>query len=72
METRTLQIDGMSCGHCVSRVNKALTAMPGVKVEQVAVGSATVQLDPTPEQIGEIGRVLDDLGFSLVGSGERG
>jgi len=25
-----LKIDGMSCGHCVSAVRRALTAVPGV------------------------------------------
>lgn len=69
METKTLQIEGMSCGHCVARVSKALAAMPGVAVEQVTVGSATVKIDPSANQLGEIGHVLDDLGFTLVGEG---
>lgn len=35
-----LAIEGMSCGHCVARVTKALTGIPGVEVASVAVGSA--------------------------------
>ncbi len=38
----TLSIDGMSCGHCVQAVTKALSALPGVKVRSVAVGSAEI------------------------------
>jgi copper chaperone len=49
----TLQIDGMSCGHCVAAVKSALAKMDGVAVEQVDIGSARVTYDParvTPEQ----------------------
>ena len=50
----TLTIEGMSCGHCVMSVKKALTGVEGVTVENVAVGSATVAYDPalaSPEKI---------------------
>ncbi len=38
----TLVIDGMSCGHCVTQVTKALSAIPGIEIKSVAVGSAQV------------------------------
>lgn len=38
----TLRIDGMHCGSCVRRVNQALTAVPGVTVNEVRVGGATL------------------------------
>ena len=41
-----LQIDGMSCGHCVGTVEKALRGLDGVTVGSVTVGAAEVQLDP--------------------------
>ncbi len=41
--TTTLAIDGMTCGHCVQAVTKALSAVPGVKVGSVAVGSAVIE-----------------------------
>lgn len=41
--TVTLTIDGMTCGHCVEAVTKALSAVPGVKVRSVAVGSAVIE-----------------------------
>lgn len=40
--TTTLSIDGMTCGHCVQAVTKALSAVPGVKIKSVAVGSAVI------------------------------
>ena len=41
----TLAISGMSCGHCVAAVKSALDATPGVSVQNVTIGSATVALD---------------------------
>ena len=42
-QTTTLSIDAMSCGHCVKAVTKALSAVPGVQVRSVAVGSAEIE-----------------------------
>ena len=43
----TLSIDGMTCGHCVKSVQKALAAIPGVRTVdvQLANGTATVVHD---------------------------
>jgi copper chaperone len=43
IKTTTLNIDGMSCGHCVQAVTKALSAVPGIKVKSVEVGSAVIE-----------------------------
>ncbi|MEK6702695.1 MAG: cation transporter, partial [Planctomycetota bacterium] len=32
----------MSCGHCVAKVTQALNRLPGLRIKNVAVGSATV------------------------------
>ncbi|HWG91981.1 MAG TPA: heavy metal-associated domain-containing protein [Candidatus Thermoplasmatota archaeon] len=42
--TTTLRVEGMTCGHCQGRVEKALAAVPGVTKAQVdlAGGKATV------------------------------
>lgn len=42
MERLKLDIDGMGCGGCVRKVRQVLDATPGVEVEDVSVGSATV------------------------------
>jgi copper chaperone CopZ len=54
MDKLTLAIDGMSCGHCVSRVKQTLAALPGVQVNDVTIGSASLAYDAsvtTPENI---------------------
>jgi copper chaperone len=45
MSTLTLKIDGMTCGHCVAAVKRALDSVPGVTEADVAIGSATVHVD---------------------------
>ena len=65
VETKILSIEGMSCGHCVARVTKALTALPGVTVEDVQVGSARVRLEPTEAMLAQVASALDDVGFAL-------
>lgn len=42
-----LEIDGMSCGHCVGAVRKALGNLDGVTPESVSIGHADVSFDPS-------------------------
>lgn len=69
MERLRLEIDGMSCDHCVRAVTTALRALPGVQVEEVAIGRATVDYDParaTPEQVME---AVADEGYEAFRAG---
>jgi copper chaperone len=40
--TATIDVTGMSCGHCVANVKKALAGVGGVTDAQVSIGRATV------------------------------
>jgi copper chaperone CopZ len=64
---RTLSIDGMSCGHCVARVRKALEAVQGVTVADVQVGSARIDVDKD-EIVNAAVRAVADAGFSARSS----
>ena len=63
METLHLEITGMSCGHCVARVEKALKKLPGVAVIRVDVGSAEMVYDPARTPFAAIREALDDAGY---------
>lgn len=63
MTRTTLKIDGMSCGHCVAAVKKALAGLDGVTVENVAVGSATVSYDPAVSSTAKITEAVSDAGY---------
>lgn len=66
MERMTLKIDGMTCGHCVAQVTKALKEVDGVDVEQVKVGTATVSFDPASTSTERITQAVEDQGYAVV------
>jgi len=64
MQHLTLKIDGMSCGHCVARVEKALSKLEGVAVKRVEVGSAEIGYDPARTPFARIREAIDDAGYT--------
>ncbi len=66
MERIKLKIDGMTCGHCVSAVDKALKRVDGVTVEQVGVGSAVLSFDAATTSTDVITQAVEDEGYSVV------
>jgi copper chaperone CopZ len=62
--TTKLTIQGMSCGHCVRAVRNALEALPGVTVEDVQVGSATVDSDGSAATLEAIKAAVDEAGYA--------
>ncbi|MEW5930035.1 MAG: cation transporter [Gemmatimonadota bacterium] len=72
MERATIEIGGMSCGHCVGAVTRVLQGLEGVSVEEVKIGSATVEYDPqavTPERIGQ---AIGEEGYEAHVAGSQG
>ncbi|HEY5545598.1 MAG TPA: cation transporter [Gemmatimonadaceae bacterium] len=58
-----LDVSGMSCGHCVHAVREALGTVPGVTVEEVQIGSATVSLDEDKATVGTLLDAISDAGY---------
>ncbi len=44
MKDIALTISGMSCGHCLNAVTKALAAVPDIEVLSVRIGRAELRL----------------------------
>jgi copper ion binding protein len=65
---KNIQIEGMTCNHCVMRVKKALEAVPGVKSADVALEEkkAEVTLDREVEN-NLLMRVIEEAGYSVTG-----
>ncbi|MGB3542251.1 heavy-metal-associated domain-containing protein [Rubrivirga sp.] len=62
----TLEIEGMSCDHCVSAVQSALEGVSGAAVQTVEIGRATV--DAGPEATRELlVAAVEDAGFTVTG-----
>ena len=67
MQKLTLEIGGMSCGHCVGAVKKALGGLAGVQVDDVQIGTATVEYDPAKVNTDAIRDAVDDAGYEVTG-----
>lgn len=65
--TTVLNIEGMSCAHCVKHVTNALNELPGVSETVVSLEgkTATVQHDGTvtPEQMK---LAVEEAGYTVV------
>jgi copper chaperone len=58
----TLRITGMTCGHCVGSVTKALQAVPGVEKASVSLDPGRAQVDgkASPEALV---RAIEEEGY---------
>jgi copper chaperone len=63
MRSVQLAISGMSCGHCVARVTKTLSALEGLEVENVRIGAADLRFDPARRSVDDIIDALRDAGY---------
>ncbi len=66
MTTVQMKISGMSCGHCVGAVQKALARVAGVEVEKVEIGSATIRFDPATVTMQAVRDAVEDTGYEVV------
>jgi copper chaperone len=66
MEHISIHIAGMSCGGCVNSVRNALARIPGVQVDQVKVGTATVAYDPAMTDPERLRAAIVKAGFETV------
>ena len=64
-----LEIEGMSCGHCVAAVSEALTELPGVSVDQVRIGAAQVTYHPDQVSPEQIVLAVEDAGYAAHAKG---
>jgi copper chaperone len=63
MKHATLEITGMSCGHCVSAIRRALSDLPSVKIESIELGRAEVSFDETVLPADRLSAAVIDAGF---------
>ena len=64
MEKLNLTVEGMTCEHCVRAVRGRLERTPGVKVGDVAIGSVTLEFDPSKTNVDEVEMAIADEGYT--------
>jgi copper chaperone len=64
-----ITVKGMSCGHCVAAMTKAMESLPGVSRVQVDLGSGRVSYESAgPIARADLERVVKAAGFELTGA----
>jgi copper chaperone CopZ len=63
----TITVLGMHCSSCVKRVERALSAVKGVKTVKVdlAANQATIEVDPERINTGHLGDAVRKIGFQV-------
>jgi len=59
----TLRIEGMSCGHCLNAVHRALSSVPGLRIDAVRLGGADVSYDETTTTASDLENAVVEAGY---------
>ncbi|WP_144485211.1 copper chaperone CopZ [Bacillus pumilus] len=68
MEQATLQVQGMSCGHCVKAVEGNVGELAGVESVKVHLDKGEVEVSFHPDQVtlNRISDVIEEQGYDVV------
>lgn len=68
MKNITLNVEGMSCSHCVNAVTKAVTALDGVSGVSVDLEGKTVTVDYDADKatLESIKEAIEEEGYDVV------
>ncbi len=66
MAEAKIEIEGMSCQHCVMAVKKALGGVPGILESDIKIGSALVKYDDSKTTKGDIEASIEKAGYKVV------
>lgn len=66
MESATLEIKGMSCGHCVAAVKRAIEGLPGVKEAEVTLDPPRAKVSYDPAKVGPqaLAKAVEEEGYA--------
>lgn len=63
MRTLDLKLEGMTCAHCVARVQRVLARFDGLRIDALAVGSARVTTDQPASEDPKLLEALTAAGY---------
>lgn len=68
VETRVLNVEGMSCMHCVNAVKQSLVVLQGVKSVDVDLAGKKVAVEYDQAMLGldAIKDAIDEAGYQVV------
>lgn len=65
----TLEAPDISCNHCLASIEKAVTALPGVRflAGDAAARRVTLEFDPASAPLASIERAMAEAGYPVEG-----
>lgn len=64
---KTLQLEGMTCGHCVASVTKELEKVPGVSEVAVELASQSARINAEDSVTeAQLAAAIDEAGYKLI------
>ena len=66
MSNVILKVEGMSCGHCVSSVEKAVSNTGALAKVDLASKTVAVEFDENKVTLGAIKEAIEDQGYDVV------
>lgn len=68
MENIILNVNGMSCGHCVNAIKNALSEVEGIGNAQVSLEEKTVRVDYDKDlvSLGKIKEIIEEEGYDVL------
>jgi len=66
MTTTTINVQGMSCGHCVNSVESAVKNIGAEAKVDLASNSVTVDYDETKISLDAIKETIEEQGYDVV------
>ncbi|MFC5648795.1 copper ion binding protein [Paenibacillus solisilvae] len=66
MQTVTLLVEGMSCGHCVNSVEGAVNKLGVSSKVDLSGGSVTVDFNESKVSLDAIKKAIEDQGYDVV------
>ena len=66
MKENTFNIQGMAGDHCVNVIKTILGKQPGIKVNHVEVGKATVEIDESVNSNENVVATIEKMGYKVI------
>ncbi|MFD0696095.1 copper ion binding protein [Paenibacillus sp. GCM10027628] len=66
MQTITLKVEGMSCGHCVNSVEGAVKKLGANGKVNLSAGSVTLEFDESKVPLDAIKEAIEEQGYDVV------
>lgn len=64
---KILNVDGMSCDHCIKRITNAVNEVEGAKCLNISLEDKAVEVEVSDENVlGQVKEAIEDVGYDVI------